>query len=71
MPNFHEFQYKFPIRRGRFQWNLLARHGNALIKDGKTKVEATIAMYVKLKAADREHVSLENPSALSTGTSSS
>jgi hypothetical protein len=28
--------------------------GKALIKDGKTKVEATTAMYAKLKAADRE-----------------
>jgi hypothetical protein len=28
--------------------------GKALIKDGKTKVEATTAMYVKLKTADRE-----------------
>jgi hypothetical protein len=28
--------------------------GNAPIKDGKTNVEATTAMYVKLKTADRE-----------------
>lgn len=28
--------------------------GKALIKDGKTKVEATAAMYAKLKNADRE-----------------
>jgi hypothetical protein len=28
--------------------------GKALIKDGKTKVEATTAMYAKLKTADRE-----------------
>jgi hypothetical protein len=28
--------------------------GKALIKDGKTKVEATTAMYQKLKIADRE-----------------
>lgn len=28
--------------------------GKALIKEGKTKVEATQAMYQKLKAADRE-----------------
>jgi hypothetical protein len=28
--------------------------GKQLIKDGKTKVEATTAMYAKLKNADRE-----------------
>ena len=28
--------------------------GKAMIKDGKTKVEATTAMYAKLKNADRE-----------------
>jgi hypothetical protein len=28
--------------------------GKALVKDGKTKVEATNAMYAKLKATDRE-----------------
>lgn len=28
--------------------------GKQLIKEGKTKVEATTAMYAKLKAADRE-----------------
>ena len=30
--------------------------GKAIIKDGKTKVEAATAMYAKLKAADRETV---------------
>jgi phage major head subunit gpT-like protein len=30
--------------------------GNALIKDGKTKVEVATAMYHKLKGADRETV---------------
>ncbi len=30
--------------------------GKAIIKDGKTKVEAATAIYAKLKAADRETV---------------
>ncbi len=30
--------------------------GKAIIKDGKTKVEAATAMYAKLKAADRETI---------------
>ena len=30
--------------------------GKAIIKDGKTKVEAATAMYAKLKSADRETV---------------
>jgi hypothetical protein len=30
--------------------------GKALIKDGKTKVEAATAMFLKLKGADRETV---------------
>ena len=30
--------------------------GKALVKDGKTKVEATTAMYAKLKTADRETI---------------
>jgi hypothetical protein len=30
--------------------------GKALIKEGKTKVEAALAMYTKIKAADRETI---------------
>lgn len=30
--------------------------GKALIKDGKTKVEAAMAIYAKVKAADRETI---------------